>query len=93
MWHRKEEKVWSMSELQRVDCGKCQFCLDKGKFGGPERLKKCCIPRQSKLATYRVSSNSGNSQGTKLKSRTALSSIEDKIDNLSKLCMYLINTV
>ena len=23
--------------------GKLQYCLDKKKFGGTERLKKCCI--------------------------------------------------
>lgn len=26
----------------RVDCGKCIYCLDKKKFGGPGRRKKAC---------------------------------------------------
>jgi len=25
------------------DCGGCKFCKDKTKFGGPNKLKQCCI--------------------------------------------------
>lgn len=28
------------------DCGKCNYCLDKPKFGGPNTLKKKCINRR-----------------------------------------------
>ena len=28
------------------DCGKCQFCLDKQKFGGKGLKKQCCISRR-----------------------------------------------
>lgn len=28
------------------DCGTCQFCRDKPKFGGPGRKKKCCEKRK-----------------------------------------------
>ena len=28
------------------DCGKCQYCLDKPKFGGPNTLKKKCIEKR-----------------------------------------------
>ena len=28
-----------------TDCGKCQFCKDKPKFGGPGSLKKVCVQR------------------------------------------------
>ena len=36
------------SACKAPDCGKCRYCLDKKKFGGPERLKKCCILRKCK---------------------------------------------
>ncbi|RWS12801.1 hypothetical protein B4U79_12721 [Dinothrombium tinctorium] len=28
------------------DCGKCNYCLDKPKFGGPNTLKKKCVQRK-----------------------------------------------
>ena len=28
------------------DCGQCQYCLDKPKFGGANTLKKKCIQRR-----------------------------------------------
>ena len=27
------------------DCAICKFCRDKKKFGGPGKLKKCCVNR------------------------------------------------
>jgi hypothetical protein len=30
----------------RDDCGECNFCLDKPKFGGPNRLRKKCLMRR-----------------------------------------------
>ena len=32
--------------LNEVDCGKCRFCKDMRKFGGPGRLRQKCIKRQ-----------------------------------------------
>lgn len=31
------------------DCGKCNYCLDKPKFGGPNTLKKKCIQKKCLL--------------------------------------------
>ena len=31
------------------DCGKCNYCLDKPKFGGANTLKKKCIQRKCLL--------------------------------------------
>ena len=28
------------------DCGKCKYCQDKKKFGGPGKLKKACLKRE-----------------------------------------------
>ena len=30
----------------REDCGNCEACADKPKFGGPGRLKKACPQRK-----------------------------------------------
>ncbi|XP_051527689.1 histone-lysine N-methyltransferase 2B-like isoform X2 [Myxocyprinus asiaticus] len=41
-----------------VDCGRCVFCLDKPKFGGPNKkrqsciLKKCSVIEQNKLRRF-----------------------------------------
>lgn len=32
--------------LNEIDCGKCRFCKDMRKFGGPGRLRQKCIKRQ-----------------------------------------------
>ena len=32
--------------LREGDCGRCRFCKDMRKFGGPGRLKQKCIERQ-----------------------------------------------
>lgn len=31
---------------RRKECGKCQYCHDMRKFGGPGRMKKSCVMRQ-----------------------------------------------
>ena len=31
---------------QTTDCGKCKFCMDKPKFGGPGTLKQRCLKRK-----------------------------------------------
>ncbi|KAL3773060.1 hypothetical protein ACHAW5_000477 [Stephanodiscus triporus] len=30
----------------RTDCGKCSRCLDKPKFGGPNRMKQVCLKKK-----------------------------------------------
>ncbi|XP_030644438.1 histone-lysine N-methyltransferase 2B [Chanos chanos] len=32
--------------LQEEDCGKCVFCLDKPKYGGPNKKRQCCMLRK-----------------------------------------------
>ena len=34
--------------LNNVDCQQCTYCLDKPKYGGPGRLKQCCLHRRCK---------------------------------------------
>ena len=34
------------------DCGKCQFCLDKPKFGGQNRLRQTCMKRKCPFMRY-----------------------------------------
>ena len=31
---------------QKPDCGNCAHCLDKRKFGGPDKIRQACILRQ-----------------------------------------------
>ena len=38
------------------DCGKCKFCIDKPKFGGPGKKKKCCIVRKCERNVTTMSS-------------------------------------
>ena len=38
------------------DCGRCNYCLDKPKFGGPNTLKKKCINRRCHALTNGQSS-------------------------------------
>lgn len=28
-----------------TDCGECKFCKDSPKFGGPDKMKQCCVRR------------------------------------------------
>ena len=89
----RKKRCGLCQNCKAVDCGKCQFCLDKKKFGGSRHLKKCCIQRQCKLISCRVTSNGEGNKTAKLKLCTAevLSSIENKIENLSKLHTYALN--
>ncbi len=32
-----------------IDCGECNFCQDKPKFGGTGVLKQCCVHRKCKV--------------------------------------------
>ena len=56
----------------------------KKKFGGPERLKKCCIQGQCKFVTFSNFSNTDNEEKLKPHTSKALESIENEIKNLSK---------
>ena len=31
---------------KNAECGKCRYCVDKPKFGGPNKLKKGCVQRR-----------------------------------------------
>ncbi|KAL3827047.1 hypothetical protein ACHAXA_007554 [Cyclostephanos tholiformis] len=42
----------------REDCGKCSNCLDKPKFGGPNKLKQVCLEEMS-LFAFRASGKGG----------------------------------
>jgi hypothetical protein len=43
---RKRARCGSCDACQQDDCGKCPFCRDKTKFGGPGKKKKACIHRR-----------------------------------------------
>ena len=30
-----------------ADCGRCRFCLDKPRFGGPHKLRRACEQKQA----------------------------------------------
>jgi hypothetical protein len=34
------------------DCGKCQFCRDRPKFGGLNKLKKTCVKRECPYQSF-----------------------------------------
>ena len=45
--HRDEEEaLWHLWRMPCTDCGKCNYCLDKPKFGGHATLKQCCAERR-----------------------------------------------
>ena len=63
------KKVWSCGKCQTCtseDCGKCIYCLDRPKFGGPFVKKQRCIKRRclmkikTKVDKKSLSSSSGN---------------------------------
>ncbi|KAM4586150.1 lysine-specific demethylase 2A isoform 1-T2 [Fundulus diaphanus] len=43
---RRRVRCKRCSACCRKECGKCQYCHDMRKFGGPGRMKKSCIMRQ-----------------------------------------------
>ena len=43
---RPEVAMEHLARELRDDCGKCRFCLDMTKFGGPNKLRRRCIERQ-----------------------------------------------
>ena len=46
---RKGTGCRSCANCIKDDCGQCQYCLDKPKFGGPNTLKKKCIEKRCLL--------------------------------------------
>ena len=42
----KRKRCGSCTGCTTTDCGTCQFCTDKPKFGGPGRKKRCCEKRK-----------------------------------------------
>ena len=47
----KQKRCGRCYGCRAKDCGVCKHCLDKKKFGGPNRLKQCCIHK--KCADYK----------------------------------------
>ena len=47
----KQKRCGRCYGCKAKDCGVCRHCLDKKKFGGPNRLKQCCIHK--KCAEYK----------------------------------------
>ena len=43
---RRQKRCKSCSGCLANDCGKCWACRDKIKFGGPGKLKQCCVDRK-----------------------------------------------
>ncbi|MEQ2257866.1 hypothetical protein XENORESO_008926 [Xenotaenia resolanae] len=43
---RRRVRCKRCSACCRKECGKCQYCHDMRKFGGPGRMKKSCVMRQ-----------------------------------------------
>lgn len=41
----KQRRCGECQGCTTPDCAICKFCKDKKKFGGPGKLKKCCIKR------------------------------------------------
>lgn len=61
------KKVWSCGKCATCtaeDCGKCIYCLDRPKFGGPFIKKQRCIKRRCLMKIK----NKGNGGGTLLTS-------------------------
>ena len=47
--NRKRRRCGECQQCSAEDCGVCRFCIDKKKFGGPDKLKQCCIKRRCKI--------------------------------------------
>ncbi|KAL5016594.1 hypothetical protein ScPMuIL_006183 [Solemya velum] len=43
---RRRTRCKKCEPCTRSDCGECHFCKDMKKFGGPGRMKQCCISKQ-----------------------------------------------
>ena len=45
------------------DCGKCTYCLDMKKFGGPGRKKRCCSSIKCSNQSGIVTASTGKIKG------------------------------
>ena len=43
---KRVRRCGECTDCKMADCGMCIYCLDKKKYGGPGRKKKCCEKRQ-----------------------------------------------
>ena len=41
----RKRRCRTCSACKATDCGECKFCKDSPKFGGPGKMKQCCIKR------------------------------------------------
>ena len=57
----KRKRCGECEACQTDDCGGCKFCKDKAKFGGPNKLKQCCIKRR---CLYKNTSHSDSPLGS-----------------------------
>lgn len=73
------KKVWSCGKCSTCvaeDCGKCIYCLDRPKFGGPFVKKQRCIKRRClmKIKTKnanKANNSTGNVSATNLSTNTS----------------------
>ena len=59
LWLELKNSMWMIcngSYGKAEDCGMCPVCLDKPKYGGPGKKKKCCIKRNCQQFTWCTSS-------------------------------------
>ena len=51
---KKKKAMWDCPGCSTDECGKCVYCLDMVKYGGPGRKKRCCINRQCNALQQKV---------------------------------------
>lgn len=69
----------------REDCAKCQFCLDKPKFGGPGKKKQRCEKRPCSNFRKKGYSSSSNFQRLPEKMKMVGASVEVKTTPVEKV--------
>lgn len=62
----KRGRCGECSPCKKEDCGKCIYCLDMKKFGGPGQKKKCCLEKRctSLVSTTNTSASAKSKQET-----------------------------
>ena len=75
------------------DCGECDFCLDKPKFGGPGTKKQKCELRWCKFKNSRINPHLGKlkQKDTKKKKKKGLFTSRDQ--SISLKCLACENTI
>ena len=61
-FNKTKKRCGHCNGCRTPDCTVCKFCRDKKKFGGPAKLKKCCIRRQCTGNVATSDSTQSNSQ-------------------------------